>query len=68
MSAVRLITKAGSGLSSHVVDVLLSDLTAVEVWSWPYQIDLRGGNQPRTSASDAAVANLVSKGVTVLTN
>lgn len=68
MSGLFLSPKIGGGLTSAMVDLLLGDLTAVTTWAWPFTVDLRGANQPRTSASNAAVASLVAKGVTVTTN
>jgi hypothetical protein len=52
-----------------MIDTLLTDLSVAN-WatSGTRIVDLRGTNQPRTSASNAAVALLVSKGVTVITN
>jgi len=58
----------GSGLSTAEVDQLLIDLSEVSVWNLEKAIDLRGNNAPRSSASDAAVATLISKGVAVTTN
>ncbi len=62
------IPVAGGGLSSAEIDQLLIDLAAAGgTWSVEKQVYLRGTNAARTSASDAAVATLVSKGVTVTT-
>ena len=59
---------SGGGLSSAEVDQLLIDLaSAGGTWSTEKQVYLKGTNAARTSASDAAVATLVSKGVTVTT-
>jgi len=59
---------AGGGLSSVEIDQLLIDLAAAGgTWNADKQVYLRGTNAARTSASDAAVATLVSKGVTVTT-
>lgn len=63
--------KSGGGLTSDMVDNYLIDLSA-KTWAAfstsTLLIDLRGNNAARTSASNAAVSTLVSKGVTVLTN
>jgi hypothetical protein len=59
---------AGYGLATDEVDALLIDLALVSAWTGNKIIDVRGVNAARSSASDAAVATLVSKGVTVLTN
>ena len=68
MVQVYMRQAAGYGLSTSEVDNLLIDLSAVPTWTSSKSIDLRGVNAARSSASDAAVAILVSKGVTVLTN
>lgn len=59
---------SGYGLSSTEVDNLLIDLANVIIWIEYKSIDIAGNNDPRTSASDAAVAILEGKGVTVITN
>jgi len=59
---------AGNGLSSTEVDNLLIDLANVSTFKFNKTIDVAGNNNARTSASDAAVAILLSKGVTVVTN
>ena len=59
---------AGYGFDSTEVDNLLIDL-ALATWAGSSRtVDVRGVNAARTSASDAAVATLISKSVTVLTN
>ena len=59
---------AGGGLSSAEIDQLLIDLAAAGgTWGADKEVYLRGTNAARTSASDAAVATLVSKGVAVTT-
>ncbi len=65
---VYLVPVAGGGLSSAEIDQLLIDLAAAGgTWTADKQVYLRGTNAARTSASDAAVATIVSKGVTVTT-
>jgi hypothetical protein len=65
---VYLVPVAGGGLSSAEIDQLLIDLAAAGgTWSGEKQVYLRGTNAARTAASDAAVATLVSKGVSVTT-
>ena len=65
---VYLAPATGGGLSSAEIDQLLINLaTAGGTWSVEKQVYLRGTNAARTTASDAAVATLVSKGVTVTT-
>jgi len=61
----RNLPKAGFGLTSAMVDNLLIDLESSEMSSGT--ITLNGNNEARTSASDAAVTSLQSKGVTVQT-
>lgn len=66
-SNMRLVlySPASSGLTATEVDNLLIDL-AVPTWDTSIkQITLRGANATRTSASDAAVATLITKGVTL---
>ena len=65
---IYFVPVAGGGLSSAEIDQLLIDLAAAGgTWSADKQVYLRGTNAARTAASDAAVATLVSKGVTVTT-
>jgi hypothetical protein len=65
---VYLIPVSPGGLSSAEVDQLLIDLaSAGGTWAGDKQVYLRGTNAARTSASDAAVATLVGKGVSVTT-
>lgn len=69
MRRVYIAQAAGSGFSSSEVDSLLIDLAAsVTTWTSEKSIYLAGNNASRTSASDAAVATLISRGVTVTTN
>lgn len=56
-----------AGLDSTEVDNLLIDL-AVGTWSTSGIISLQSGNAVRTSASDAAVATLISKSVDLSLN
>ena len=65
---VYLVPVTGGGLSSAEIDQLLIDLAAAGgTWTDVKAVYLRGTNAARTAASDAAVATLVSKGVTVIT-
>ncbi len=66
MKKVRSIPTTG-GLSATEVDNLLIDLS-VGTWQTSGSIDLRGTNAARTVGSNAAVALLGTKGVTVQTN
>jgi hypothetical protein len=74
---MSLPTSASGGLSSTEVDNLLIDLANVATWtvvnpaSESKLINISGNNAARTVGSptvDAAVATLISKGVTVTTN
>lgn len=66
---VYLVPVAPGGLSSLEVDQLLIDLAAAGgTWDAPKEIYLKGTNAARTAASNAAVATLQGKGVTVTTN
>ena len=59
----------GYGLSTSEVDNLIIDLDATSPWSGSGKtLTLQGSHAARTSASNAAVASLQSKGVTVTTN
>ena len=62
------LPSSGSGLDSSEVDNLLIDLSQVPTWSGSKIVNIAGNNAARTSASDSAVAILVSKGVSVTTN
>jgi hypothetical protein len=63
------IIPVSGGLSSSEVDQLLIDFdSSISSWSGDKSVVLTGTNAARTSASDAAVASLQGKGVTVTTN
>ena len=67
-NSIVIVVPSG-GLISAEVDQLLIDASSVATWTGDKIINLTGaGNQARTSASDAAVATLTGKGVTVSTN
>ena len=68
MGYILSLPAAGSGLDSTEVDNLIIDLSAVVTWSGSKVINIAGNNEARTAASDAAVAVLIGKGVTVTTN
>jgi hypothetical protein len=58
-----------SNLTATQVDNLLIALSSVTTWTNEKLVDLQEpGNAARTSASDAAVATIQSRGATVLTN
>jgi len=59
---------APGGLSTAEVNQLLTDLALVATWGTEKIVKLTGTNAPRSSESDAAVATLVSKGVTLTLN
>jgi hypothetical protein len=64
-----IITPTSGGLSTAEVDQLIIDAdTSVVSWTGSKIITLTGTNAVRTSASDAAVASLTTKNVTVTTN
>ena len=65
MQSVQII---GSALTSTMVDNLLIDLAKVTTWTGAKTVTIKGNSGARTSASDAAVATLVGKGVAVSTN
>ena len=56
------------GLSTAEIDQLLIDFDDDLVWAAGNTITLTGTNAARSSASDAAVANMVAEGATVTTN
>jgi hypothetical protein len=69
---INLPTLASGGLSANEIDNILIDLstpswTLVDVLDTK-TVNIAGNNAARTSASDAAVTTLISKGVTVITN
>jgi hypothetical protein len=66
-SSVYLELATGYLATSAEVDSLLIDLNATGA-TGTATIDLRYNNAPRTTASDAAVSALTSRGYTVLTN
>jgi hypothetical protein len=69
MGRVIIQSNVSSGLSMAEVDRLLIDLDTYGLnWTNPLstrEINLSTNNAPRSSVSDAAVASLVAKGVTV---
>jgi len=64
----KLIPVSPGGLSTAEVDQLLIDLDADLTWASGDVIELTGANAARSSASDAAVTNMVAEGATVTTN
>ncbi len=58
-----------TSFTSTMIDAYLNDLSGVATWVGSKEVDLRvAGGVQRTSASDAAVTDLNSEGVLVLTN
>ena len=69
MRLARISPVSPGGLPATAVDQLLIDLAAyATTWTIEKNITLQGTNAPRTSASNAAVATLQGRGVTVTTN
>jgi len=64
---INLIQAVGSGLSETEVDNLLIDLASATWAGSSRRVELPAPNAPRSSASDAAVATLLGKSVTVVT-
>ena len=64
----KLVPVLPGGLSSAEIDQLLIDFDNDLTWTSGDVIQLTGANAPRTSASDAAVANITAEGATVTTN
>jgi len=64
----RRFYQRGVGFTQEAVDILLAGLDLVPVWTVNQEINLLGNNAAPSSASDAAIASLTAKGVTVLTN
>lgn len=64
----HIVPVGAGGLSTVEIDNLLIDLDADLVWSSGNTITLTGTNAARSSASDAAVANMESEGATITTN
>lgn len=62
------VTPYSGGLDSTEIDQLLIDLDDDLDWSGGGSITLTGTNAARTSASDAAVNNMISEGATITTN
>jgi hypothetical protein len=69
MDRVYYTPTSGNGLTSAEVDQFLIDLAAYcTTWTGYKAVYLAGNNAPRTSASAAAVATLLARGVAVTTN
>ena len=66
LTRLELISSAPNGLASSEVDQLIIDFAAVRTANNGV-LSLPASNAPRTAASDAAVASLVSAGWTVVT-
>ncbi len=64
---IKLIQAVGSGLDETEVDNLLIDLASATWAGGNRRVELPTPNAPRSSASDAAVATLLGKSVTVVT-
>jgi len=64
---IKLIQAVGSGLDETEVDNLLIDLANATWAGSSRRVELPTPNAPRSSASDAAVATLLGKSVTVVT-
>lgn len=64
---IKLIQAVGSGLDETEVDNLLIDLASATWAGSNRRVELPTPNAARTSASDAAVATLLGKSVTVVT-
>ncbi len=64
---ITITPQTGYGYTTAQIDSFLINYDAV-AGTGSKTIDLRGANQPRSSASDAAVSSLISKGRTILTN
>ena len=67
-STFKLVPVAPGGLSTAEIDQLLIDFDDDLTWSSGNVIELTGSNAGRSSASDAAVSNIVAEGCTVTTN
>jgi hypothetical protein len=68
MQTVSISPGSPGTFTSAMVDALLIDLANVSSWINTKQVSLRGNCGARTAASNAAVATLQGKGVTVNTN
>lgn len=69
MDRVLLFPSIAGKLSTTEIDNILIDLDdSTTSWGGTASIDLRGNNDARSAASDAAVISLGLKGATVLTN
>jgi hypothetical protein len=64
---IKLIQAVGNGLDETEVDNLLIDLASATWAGGNRRVELPTPNAPRSSASDAAVATLLGKSVTVVT-
>ena len=64
---IKLIQAVGNGLDETEVDNLLIDLASATWAGSNRRVELPAPNAARTSASDAAVATLLGKSVTVVT-
>ena len=67
-STFKLVPVAPGGLSTAEIDQLLIDFDDDLAWSSGNVITLTGANAARSSASDAAVSNMVAEDCTVTTN
>jgi len=64
---ITITPQTGEGYTTAEIDAFLIAYDAV-AGTATRTIDLRGSNQPRSAASDAAVISLTAKGRTILTN
>jgi hypothetical protein len=72
MVRINLQPQIGKGLTTAEVDQMIIDLSNVGIWDSTSSVGryvwLAGHNEPRSSASDAAKAILISKSVAVTNN
>ena len=68
MKQVWVDPSTAFALRTTDIDNLLIDLAEVDTWDTPKVVHLSGRSAARSSASDAAVATLISKGVTLSVN
>ena len=68
LSLLELLPDTADLTSGNIDDLLVDIDNSTTEFIYGKVIRLTGNNNPRTSASDAAVASLIAKGVTVETN
>lgn len=65
---IKINPSPGYGLSSTEVDLIIQEVASTKISGRAVNLELKGANAAKTSASDKARASIIADGGTVLTN